>query len=326
MSSWVVRSATSSFEFRFPSAALLALIYGTTLAFLPLEAFLDRANYLTYAAESHIILARYWERGLLAVLSNEPLWLFTNIALHAIMPAEWVLRTIIFVPACSVAYTVIKQYPRQIIWLLLFLLMTQVLKNHIIHLRQGYAVALFLAGWLAPQKRVGRTLMLGAAFVHTSFAFVLVILAVVRLAKFLRLDPYLQVSTAIFLGAVVGVALPYIAAAVGARQAGEYDFSAASVSGLSFVFWTAMMFMFLLAGRTFVAAHAFALANLGFYLATYFQVEVTARIFESTLLFVLFSGLDLKEWRRLIFLAATLCYAVLQYAQRADLPYLGWGV
>lgn len=326
MTSLADRSASSHLASRLPTALLFALIYGTVLASLPLEAFLDRANYLTYAAESHVILARNWERGFLAVLSNEPLWLVTNIALHAIMPAEWVLRTIIFVPACTVAYVVIKQYPRQVIWLVLFLLMTQVLKNHIIHLRQGYAIALFLAGWFAQQKRVGWPLMLGAAFVHTSFAFVLVIYAAVQLAKFFRLSAYLQISTAILLGAVVGVALPYIAAIVGARQAGEYDFSAASVSGLSFVFWAALLFMLLSAGRAFVAAHAFALATVGFYLATYFQIEVTARIFESTLLLVLLAGLDLKGWRRLTFLAATVFYAAFQYVQRAGLPYLGWGV
>lgn len=320
------RSASTLLAFRLPTALLFALIYGTVLASLPLEAFLDRASYLTYAAESHQILARNWERSFLAVLSNEPLWLFSNIALHAIMPTEWVLRTIIFVPACTVAYLVIKQDPRQAIWLVLFLLMAQVLKNHIIHLRQGYALALFLAGWFAQQKRVSWPLMLGSAFVHTSFVFVLVIFAAVNLAKYFRLSPYLQVSAGIILGAIIGAALPHIAAAVGARQAGEYEFNAASISGLGFVYWGSILLLFLSSGRAFVTTRAFALAATGFYLSTYFQIEVTARIFESTILLVLLAGLDLQGWRRLSFLAATVCYAALQYIQRAGLPYLGWGI
>lgn len=319
-------STASFLASRFSTALVFALLYGTALASLPLEAFLDRANYLTYATQSHVNMAHYWERGLLAFLSNEPLWLFTNIALHTIMPGEWVLRTIIFVPASTVAYVVIKQHPRQIIWLFLFLLMAQVIKNHIIHLRQGYAIALFLAGWFSPQKKIGWPLMVASAFVHTSFAFVLLIFVAVELAKTLRLSPHLQVLAAAFLGLVVGVSLPYIAATVGARQSGQYDFSPENVSGLGFLFWAALLFLMLSAGRAFVAVHTFALATIGFYLATYFQFEVTARIFESTLLLVLLSGLDLGGGRRQAFLAAIMFYTAFQYIQRAGLPYLGWGV
>jgi hypothetical protein len=314
-------------ELRFPLMTLLvALVYGAILAALPLELFKDRVNYLVYANESSIILNRYWQNGLFSVLSNEPLWLLTNIALRSVATGEWVVRMLIFLPASSVAYLVLRRDRKNFLWLLAFLLIAQVVKNHIIHLRQGYAIALFMAGWFAAGKKISWPLMLSSALVHTSFAFVVMLLATLKILQFLRWDPYLKIITCAVLGVVTGFLLPHIVSFLGARQALEYEFSGGAVSGLGFIFWSFIMALFLSSGRRFIAYNIFVISTIAFYLSTYFTTEVTARIFESTILLVLTAGLDLVGWRRNVFLSATVFYAVFQYMCRFDLPYMGWGV
>lgn len=64
---------------------------------------------------------------------------------------------------------------------------------------------------------------------------------------------------------------------------------------------------------------------IALYLATYFLVEITARIYEGALLLVLFAGLRLTEWHRILFLVLIVCLIIIQYGFRIDDPWLGFG-
>lgn len=319
-------SLPASEEATYKSAAfLIALLYAAALAMLPLDVFKDRLNYLTYADQSDIILLRYWNDGLLSFLSNEPLWLATNILLRKILPPELVVRAIIFFSSFTVSWVAISRYSREVIWILLFLLLVQFIKNYIIHLRQGYAIAIFFLGWFAFRSRA-RWFFIGASpFIHSSFAFVILIMLSIHIFRLMRMDAYICVLLAGLSGLIVGASLPYIASVLGARQAGQYDFVSTDVSGLGFLYWSSVLILFLLSGSKFARNHVFSLSLIAFYLATYFQIEVTARIFESGLLLVLLSGLSLTGWRRNLFTSSMILYATLQYYQRIGLPYLGWG-
>jgi len=61
-----------------PSIYLFSLIYAATLAFLSLDVFKDRINYLRYAESSLAILQGYFNKGILVALVNEPVWLLIN--------------------------------------------------------------------------------------------------------------------------------------------------------------------------------------------------------------------------------------------------------
>lgn len=307
-------------------ALILTLVYASVLTSLPQLEFLDRDNYLTYARYSDEILTRYVERGPMSVLFNEPLWLLINIGLSKLFASETVLSILIFVPAFLVSWLMLRHNPQHFCWMIAILLIPQVIKNHIIHLRQGLGLAIFLLGYFSSSKWRGRTLMLAACFVHASFIFIGLIFASVHVIGQLRLSPRLRTIILLLCFCVVGVMAGTVASLLGARQGDGYSNLQASTSGLGFLFWAMAMGIFLSAGRNFLQAHMVSLAIVAFYLSTYFTLPVTARIFESGLLLVLMSGFALPGWRRQTFLLLVLSYALIHYGTQLGRPWLGWGL
>jgi hypothetical protein len=304
---------------RVPAAAI-ALVYAVILASLPLMAFRDRENYLEYATYPLDLLDRYLALSPLAALVNEPVWLLINAALGVLLSPQNVMRQVIFLSAFTVAYLGLRAARSNWPWLLLFLLLPQVLKNHITHLRQGAAIAIFLMGWFSP-VRLRRVILMGLApFVHASFFFVLALHVLTQVLLRLRLAADIRGLVYISFAAGVGIGLSTIASLLGARQAQEYEFAAAEISGAGFVFWTLMVALFLFQGKKIIRDHALAVAATLFYLGTYFFVEVTARIFESVLLLVLLAGLNLTRWRRWAFLGGMVLWEGLQWYLRATRP------
>lgn len=304
---------------------IVALAYGSLLASLPLEAFLDRVNYLHYAKNSWAILERYWSVNPLVWLSNEPMWLLINSVLAEALTPEFTLRVIIFVPATLVAWVVLHRDSHQFIWLLWLLLLPQVIFAHIIHLRQGVAIAVFLSGWFATSRPLRWLLLAITPFIHAAFFFILTLLALNAAARRLRLAADLHTLAFIGAGLGISVSLDLIAPSLGARQAERYELFAVDVSGLGFIFWCSIFGAMCLQGRTFMRHYAFELGIIVFYLATYFLIEVSARIFESVILLVLLAGLRLTGWRRWAFLSLIASYGIAQYVLRIDQPWLGLG-
>jgi len=305
---------------------IVAIVYGGFLAGLPLMVFKDRANYLLYAAYSWSILSNYWSQSPLIALTNEPIWLLIDSVLAMFLSSETTLRIIIFVPAFVTAWLVLQQNPRQFVWLVLILLFPAVIKNYIINLRQGLAISVFLLGWFT-EKRPLRWLLMGTTpFIHASFFFVLGLLGMSKFALKLRLGPDIRTLLFAILGIIAGLGVGWIAAVLGARQSQEYDFAMANVSGLGFIFWGAVLVVMCFQGRGYMRSHTFELGAIVFYLATYFFIEITARIFESMLILVLLAGMQLTGWRRAAFISLIIISAVLQYIPLLDQPWLGFGV
>jgi len=307
-----------------PPAA--ALVYAAMLARLPLEAFLDRANYLIYAEYSDLIIARFLSLGPLAALANEPLWLFVNIALAQVFPAQTGLRILIFVPAFVVAFVLLRQDPRHGIWIALLLVMPQVMKNHVIHLRQGLGLSVFLLGFFTLSPWPRRALMLMAGLVHSSFLFLALILALASGLRATPLSARFRVVLMVVLFATAATFVDTVAQAFGARQALQYADARAELSGLGFLFWLVIAGLFLSAERGFLEAQMPALAIVVFYLSTYFILPYAARIFESGLVLVFLAGLNLPGARRHVFIVAALCYGALMVATPAASPWFGWAL
>ncbi len=304
----------------------LALAYGGILASLPLEVFKDRANYLIYAENSWEILIRYWELSPLVGLSNEPLWLLINAGLASVLSPEAALQIIIFSSAVVVAYQILCREPRNFVWLIILLLMPQVIKNHIIQLRQGVAIAVFLTGWFT-NRTLLRWLLIGTApLIHASFFFVLVLLCLAKFSRRLRLAADLRSILFAGTGLGVGVGLVRFASFLGARQAEQYAFTKTEVSGLGFVFWSMVFVLMCFQGRSFMRKYIFEFGSILFYLSTYFVIEVTARIFESAILLVFLVGLQLTGWRRFAFLLAIIIFECTQWSIRSDQSWLGFGM
>jgi len=293
---------------------------------LPLLAFKDWGNYLNYATFSDLTLSNLLTKGILPTLSNEPVWLLINMGLSQFLAPEEVIRAIIFFPAATVAYLALRADPKNAIWILLFLFLPQLIKNQIIHLRQGLAIAVFLLGWFNTNRNVRCFFISLAPFIHAAFFFIIMLIILVNISKKLRFAPDLRSLLFVGAGSVVGMSLGYLAMIFGSRKSQEYAFTAADVSGLGFIFWAGIVILMALEGKNFFRQYTLPYAIILFYLATYFLVEITARIFESGLLLVLLAGLQLRSWRKGLFITAILGYGILQWLLRFGMPKLGFGL
>jgi len=282
--------------------------------------FKDRANYRNYAEDSIGIFVLHLSDGPLALLANEPIWLLINIILAQFANPEAVMRMIIFAGAARFSYVLTRADPKNSVLLMLFLLMPQLLKNYITHLRQGLAMAIFFSGYFTAGPARRWILMFIAPFVHASFFFIVpfvilpVLLRKMRLAVDIRL--FIMASYALLVTLTLGI----LATIVGARQAGNYDFAMTDVSGLGFIYWLAVLIFFLAQGKWFLESRQEASSTLLFYVLSYFFIEVTARIFESAMPFVLLAGLALPGWKRWVFTGAFLLYSMVQWLIRLSSP------
>ncbi len=240
----------------------IALTYGFVLSHLPDQDFKDFNNYLIYAESSSLIALSYAGGGFLSVLANEPVWLLINSGLGLFMDPEMVVRTIIFFGASSVVWLILRHYPKHFYWLILFLFLPQVIKNYLIHLRQGAAITVFLWGWFAVNRSSRWFLMGLTPFIHSSFFFILGLLALTWMLRFTRFGPALKTITYGFVGIALGLGLGFLVELIGARQAGDYAFERTDVSGLGFLLWAIILIIMLSAGKSWLRDHTFKIGTL----------------------------------------------------------------
>lgn len=304
---------------------IIALAYGWWLASLPLDVFKDRINYLNYVEYSALILQSNFSQSWLSGLANEPVWLLINASLASVFPPETTLRIIIGGPAALMAYVLLRSNPRYFFWLLLFLFLPQVIKNHIVHLRQGVAISFFLAGWFSARWPFRYFFILLSPLIHASFFFIVFFMLLCHFLNSLRFSTSLRNLVFLKIGLLFGIAVGGVATFLGARQGQAYDFSSVEVSGLGFIFWSGILLLFLVQGRVYLRDQALAVAIVVFYLSTYFLSEVAGRIFESGFALVLLAGLNLSQRWRLLFVALICLYGLIGYAGRLDQPWMGLG-
>ena len=307
---------------------IIALVYASLLAIaIPsTEVIKDRINYLGYADSSSLIVLDYLRQGWISVIFNEPIWLGLNIGLKFFLTAEQVVNLIIFFSAFTVSYLILKVNPKAFLFLLLLLFLPQVIGKFVVHLRQGLAISIFLVGWFTASKPWRWFLFALTPLIHVSFFFVVLLLAYVSILNKLKFALDLRTVAVVALGLTVGIGLEFVAGMLGARQIQRYEFSTGDVSGLGFLFWLVILALYWMQGRTFAKKHAFEIATLTFYLTTYFLIEVTGRIFESTIAISLLAGLNLTAWRRAAFIGVVIFFAVVGWLMNFGQPWLGWGV
>lgn len=302
----------------------ISLVYSLFLASLPIDVFLDRDNYLIYAESSFEIFLRYFDGGGLTALANEPVWLAFNVFIGFFLGPEYTLRVIILLSAFVSFYVVLRSNKRQWLLVVFVLLSPQVLKNDVIHLRQGLALSFFLVGWYAKGYKTKAFFIGLAPFIHASFFFIGFIMVVTYALRYFRFSQGVRTVAAALIGFSLSFGLAHVASFFGARQAIEYIDVSANVSGLAFVFWACVAVLFIAEGRSFSEKYSLEINVIIFYLSTYFFIPVTARIFESAILLVLLAGLQLTGWRRWVFLSAFVFYFVFSYLPRLSQPMLGW--
>lgn len=305
--------------------AAFALGYASFLASLPIDVFIDRKNYIIYTYISDIVLLRNQMAGLLSVFSNEPLWLLMNIFLSRFTNPEDTVRIFIFVPSFISSFLVLRHRPKDWIWLTLFLIFPLFVKNYIIHIRQGVAIAFFLVGFFSNNRLIKIAFFIASPLIHSSFFFVLMIMSMINFSRALNISLYLRVAAFFGMFIFIGLSMQLISSNLGARQGAEYIGASIEVSGIAFIFWMSIFVIFLSFGQEFLEKNLFQISMLSFYLCTYFTTAVSGRIFESSIILILISGLSLEGVRRKMFLGVILVFMMSNYAMRYSQPYFGWG-
>lgn len=306
----------------------LAAIYAWFLMGLDIDGYVDRENYLEYAMHSDEILLIYAASSLEAILTNEPAWLIFNIWASRHFTPEDTLRLIIFISSFLTSFLVLRSYPKQAFFLIIFILTPQVLKNNIIHLRQGLGIALFLLGWWSRYLPV-RILFIGLApLVHASFFFINALFILNIAFSTFGVSTIWRVVYTLGVAVVLGAMGIWLASELGARQGSnaEYSGMGGGGTGLAVMFWVAFAVIFFMEGKDFLKSNFFSASILVFYLSTYFLLPVTARVFESGMLIVLLSSLGLTGWRRYSVYALYVFYFFMEWYPLLGLPGYGWGV
>lgn len=302
----------------------ISLIYAALLASAPMEGVIDRENYLEMGRVSPLILARYVGQGVQSVIANEPVWLVINSALGFLFEDEVVVRIIIFFSAFVVSYLLLINNPKNFFWLLLILVFPQVMKNFVIHLRQGLAIAVFMLGWFSSGNKK-RVFFIGLTpFIHSSFFIIIAILLGNWLLKKLRAAPDFKLLMYFTASLSLALLVTQVAALIGARQAKTTAVMEGAASGVGFLFWSAILVILLLQGRQFIHKYSVAIGILIFYLASYFFTPIAGRVFESGVLLVLLAVLATTGWRRIMALTVLLAFNIALMLVQYSQPMMGF--
>jgi hypothetical protein len=287
---------------------------------------IDRSNYLNYAENSTLISLYYLNNGLTSFLFNEPLWLIINSILSFFLSPENTLRFIIFFSSFTVSFLLLKNNIKYFWILLIILIFPSVIKNFIVHIRQGLAISLFLIGWFSSIQSKRYLFFLMSPFVHSSFFIVVSIYLITVILKKIRFAFDIKLIVYLTIGLTVSFGLGFIASSLDMRQANVYQFNAPITSGLGFLFWFLILLIYLSNSKEFLRKHSFVIGMMIFYLITYFFIEVSARVFESVIILVLFASLELKNKHKVLVIFLLIMMIVYKFLANIGSLYMGYSV
>jgi hypothetical protein len=142
----------------------------------------------------------------------------------------------------------------------------------------------------------------------------------------LKLSVILQLFIILFLSISANFLLFSTGSIIDARQFNAYESKDVELSGLAFIYWMFILFLFLNESLLFRKKNMWLIGLLIFYLATQFFIPYSPRIFESTLPIFLFSGLELTSLRRMLFRSSYFFYILFLYYMLSSTPFWGWGI
>lgn len=309
---------------------LLSLFYSIFLVFyFPVDASItDRLNYLIYTDNSSNLIGMYYNQGILSSLFNEPLWLILNIVLSSMLSSENVIRIIIFFSSFSICYYCLINNKKEWLFVFMIIFLPQIIKNNIIHLRQGLAISIFVIGYYSKNRSVRNILISISPLIHVSLFIVIAIYLLSIISNKLKYSSGIKTIVIVSISIAFSLSISVVSLYLGARQADEYSFSDINVSGGGFLFWLVILVLFVSQGKKYFKIYTFEILSVCFYLSSYFLSTITARIFENSICLVLMACCHLTSYRKYIFIFIFCGYFIANYIIRINMgaPYLGWGV
>jgi len=305
---------------------LFATIYAAYLASLPIDAFIDRVNYVIYARSSYLI-QEFYLGSYVSYLANEPLWLTMNIHLYQFFDVDTIIRTFIFIPAFITTYVVMRNSSFGFALAFAIMLIPGVAQNYIVHIRQGVAISIFASGYFSRDRRVAYFLIAIAPFVHSAF-FVIsgLYFACELLNRFKFIRPHFRIF---FMVVAIGIAaflIETVMSSASLRQVQEYQEIETDISGLGFIVWSSLLILLCSNGIKFVEDNLFSILSLLFYLLIYFFVPFAGRVIECVIIPIFFTGMMMTGWKKWAFAGAMFAQATAFYVLNSGSYWFGWGL
>jgi hypothetical protein len=292
----------------------LSLIYCFFLQLIPRSWSSDHVSYINYVLNSEGILKEYLDGSFFTLIFNEPVWLIINWILANIGDPEIVVRLLIFLSSFSLSFTLFTRSRISVKWIILILIFPPILTLNVEHLRQAMALSFFVVGYFSVSK-FKNVLIFLSPFIHSSF---FVSLPIIFLDKFLNRTPlksFILFKLFLVLGYII-IATFYmkqIATILGAVQA-QHDFSALSNTGNGFIFWIAILLLFLSSRLKKWNEDYIAISIILLYLISYFFNPMVVRVFDPLVFFIFIAAYSFNKLKRRIFVSAIVFYSVFTYA------------
>lgn len=305
---------------------MFGAIYAAYLAWLPIDGFLDRENYVLYANSSYVIQAFYLH-SYISYLTNEPIWLAMNVYLYEFIDVDSIIRIFIFFPAFVTSYIVMRKRNFVIPIALAIMIVPGVVQNYIVHIRQGVAVSIFLAGYFSKDRRIGYFLIALSPFVHSAF-FVIsgLYFACELLGRVKFIKPQWRIMLMVAAILVVAAFMEIVMASASFRQVNEYRNVETEISGLGFLAWLFMLLLICSQGVKFVEDNLFSVLSLIFYLLIYFFAPFAGRVIECVVIPIFFTGMMMPSWKKWAFAGAMFAQAAAFYVLNSGSYWFGWGL
>ncbi len=304
---------------------IVALIFALSLVFLiPSDGILDRFNYLELLTAGRDSVFFEKTNNFLTVLFNEPIWFALNYILSNYFEPSTSLDIIIFFSAFTTVYLLLKNNTSNFIFTLVILLSPQILKNNVVHIRQGLAISFFLLGFFSRQKI--NFFYLLSCLIHSSFFVVCTFILLTSIFEKFKLSVIIQLFIILLLSISANFLLLSKGSMIDARQFNAYENKDVELSGLAFIYWTFILILYLNDSLLFKKRNMWLIGLLIFYLATQFFIPYSPRIFESALPIFLFSGSELTSLRRILFRSSYFFYVLFLYYMLSSAPFFGWGI
>ncbi|GKW41463.1 hypothetical protein PEC301879_13210 [Pectobacterium carotovorum subsp. carotovorum] len=263
-----------------------SVLYGCVFSFLPNVFFRDRGSYLVYARDSGAIFDRYYDNGIVVLLSNEPLFLKINHLLSSIFPYEYIPHILVFFSCSIIFYFAMKECDNFLSKFLMLCLMlfTPVffhLQNVVIRQALCSAILLMICSVFPDRKKWwGVSVFLG--FIHSSFFLVAVFLFFNDLLHRYKASLLIRVSIFVVVSIVISLSVIMIGEYFGVRQVSEDHIkNSAGVSGLAFLMWLSVFIVIYLRPKEFINNYhlnEIAIIGLVVYLSMYFLSPVAGRL------------------------------------------------
>lgn len=293
----------------------------------PFYEYPDRSGYIErHAAPGIERFLRLFEQDILSIIIEQPLWRALNAFLVYFFSPEQVVSIIIALTTFLFIFSFLTLCDRyglntyyKFLFLFFFFFLAFLHKPQVQHIRQGFAISLFMLTFLLPKKYQNIAVLL-PPLVHYSYFFTVLIYycseifsANKRANMFTKIDEYGKSVVFGFYVFRIFLTFPVLAKLLDLEFIfiREYHTLHDDITGLGFLQWGIVLSLFIFQGKHFVRNNMFSFLAIVTYLATYFVFGSPGRLFHNAQPLILLSGFKLTDYRLVAFLLIMLFEAFL---------------